>query len=63
MVKNLPANTGEERDPGLIPESGRALRGGHGNPLQYSPLENLMDRGGWWATVNGVTKSQKRLSN
>ena len=36
---------------------------GHGNPLQYSCLENLMDRGAWWATVHGVTKSQTRLSN
>ena len=36
---------------------------GHGNPLQYSCLENLMDKGAWWATVHGVTKSQTRLSN
>ena len=48
---------------GLIPGSGRSLRGGHGNPLQYSCLENLMDRGGWWATVHRVTKSWTRLSN
>ena len=39
------------------------IREGHGTPLQYSCLENPMDRGAWWATVHGVTKSQKRLSN
>ena len=44
-------------DLGLIPESGRSPGGGHGNPLQYSCLENPMDRGVWWATVHGVTKS------
>ena len=49
------------RDAGLIPESGRSPGGGHGNPLQYSCLENPMDRGAWWATVHGVTKSQARL--
>ena len=42
------------RDLGLIPESGRSLGGGHGNPLQYSCLENPTDRGAWWATVHGV---------
>ena len=42
---------------GLIPGSGRSLGGGHGNPLQYSCLENPMDRGAWRATVHGVTKS------
>ena len=45
MVKKLPANAGDTRDMGLIPESGRSLGGGHGNPLQYPCLENLMDRG------------------
>ena len=44
-------------DLGLIPGLGRSPRGGHGNPLQYSGLENPMFRGAWWATVHGVTKS------
>ena len=59
MVKNQPTNTG---DPGLIPGSGRSPGEGNGNPLQYSCLENSMDRGSWWATVHGVAKSQTRLS-
>ena len=58
MVKNLPANAGDTRDVGLIPESGRSPGGGNGNPLQHSCLGNSMDRGAWWATVQGVTKSQ-----
>ena len=58
VVKNLPANAGDARDTSLIPGSGRSPGGGHGNPLQYSRLENPMDRGAWWATVHGVTKSQ-----
>ena len=41
---------------GANPGSGRSPGGGHGNPLQYSCLENLMDRGAWWATVHGVTE-------
>jgi len=45
VVKNPPANAGDVRDPGLIPESGRSPGEGHGNPLQYSYLENPMDRG------------------
>ena len=49
-------------DLGLIPGLGRSPGGGHGNPLQCSCLENSMDRGAWWATVHGVTKSQTRLS-
>ena len=57
-VKNLPANAGDTGDMGLIPGSGRFLGGGNGNPLQYSRLGNLMDRGAWRATVHGVTKSQ-----
>ena len=57
MVKNLPANAGDLRDLGLIPGSGRFPGGGNGNPLQYSCLENSMDRGAWWATVHGVTES------
>ena len=46
-----------------IPGSGRSPGGGHGNPLQYSCLENPMDRGAWWATVHEVARSQTRLSN
>ena len=57
MVKNPPANAGDIRDMGLIPGSGRYLGGGNGNLLQYSCLENPMDRGAWRATVHGVTKS------
>ena len=60
IVKNLPAmqktwvrSLGKEDSPG----------GGHGNPLQYSSLENPMDRGAWWATVHGVAKSRTRLSS
>jgi len=45
-------------DPGLIPVSGRSPGEGNGNPLQYSCLENSMDKGAWWATVYGATKSQ-----
>ena len=60
-VKNLPANAGDGRDTGSIPGSGRSLGGGHGNPLQYSCLENPMDRGTCWATVHRVAKSQTRL--
>ena len=45
VVKNLPVNAGDVRDSGLIPESGRSPGGEHGNPLQYSYLENAMDRG------------------
>ena len=62
VVKNLPANAGDARDVTLIPGSGRSPGVGNGNPLQYSCLGNCMDRGGWWATVQGVTKSWGRLS-
>ena len=65
MVKNLPAKAGDTRDAGLILGSRGSPGEGHDNPLQYSRLENLMDRGAWWATVHGVTKSQtqhKQLS-
>ena len=48
-------------DPGSIPGLGRSPGEGNGNPLQYSCLENPMDRGAWWATVHGVAKSQTRL--
>ena len=54
MVKNLPANAG---DLGLIPGSGRSAGKGNSNPLQYSCLENPMDRGDWPATVHGVAES------
>ena len=57
MVKNLPANAGETRDVGLIPEWGRFPGEVNGNSLQYSCLENSMDRGAWWATVHRVAKS------
>ena len=50
-------------DLGLIPGLGRFLGEGHGNPLQYSCLENPIDVGAWWATVHGVAKSQTRLSD
>ena len=63
MVKNPPANAGDARDTGLIPGSKRSPGEGNGNPFQYSCLENLMDRGAWWATVHGVIKSQTQLSN
>ena len=51
VVKNLPANKGDMRDVDSIPKLGRSHGGGHGNPLQYSCLENPMDRGAWRATV------------
>ena len=56
MVKNLPANAGDIEAAGLIPGLGRSPGRGNGNPLQYSGLENPMDRGAWWATVHGVTE-------
>ena len=64
-VKNLPANAGDIRHTGSIPASERSPGEWDGYPLQYSCLENPMDRGVWWATVHGVAKSQtwlKRLS-
>ena len=54
VVKHPPANAG---DVGSIPKSGRSPGEGNGNPLQYSCLENPMDKRAWWATVHGVTKS------
>ena len=62
VVKNLPANTEDIRDMGLIPGFRRSPGGGHDIPLQYSCLENPMDREAWWATVHGVEKSQTPLS-
>ena len=58
-MKSPPANA---RDPGSVPESGRSSGIGNGSPLQYSCLENPMDRGAWWAAVRGVAKSRMRLS-
>ena len=63
VVKNLPAGAGNGRGVGWIPGSGRSPGGGRGNPLQYSCLENPMDRGAWWDTVHGVAKSQTQLSD
>ena len=61
MVKNPPANAGDLRDSGLIPGLGRSPGGRQGNPLQYSGLQNPMDRGAWRAAAHRVTKSQTRL--
>ena len=58
VVKNPLANAGDSRDVGSIPESGRSLGEGNGNPPQYSYLENPMDRGACQAVVHGVAKSQ-----
>jgi len=57
VVKNLPANEGDLRDQGSIPGRGRFPGEGNGSPLQYSCLENPMDRGAWWATVCGDEES------
>ena len=57
VVENLPANAGDIRDVGWTPGLGRSPGRGHGNPLQYSYLENPVDTGAWWATVHRVTKS------
>ena len=54
MVKNLPASARGAKDMGSVPGSGRSPGEGDGNPLQYSYLENPMDRGAWWTTVHGV---------
>ena len=56
-AKNLPANAGDIRDMGSISGSRRSPGEGNGNPLQYSCLENPMDREAWWATVHRVTES------
>ena len=58
MVKNLPANAGDTKNAGSIPGSGKSPEIGSGDPLQYSCLENSMDRVAWWATVHGTAKSQ-----
>ena len=57
--KNLPANAGDSGYTSSVPESGRSLGEGNGNPHQYSCLENPMARGAWWAIVHGVAKSQR----
>ena len=59
-VQNLPTNAG---DVGSIPGSGRSPGEGNGAPLQYSCLENPMDRGAWWAILHGVRESQTQLSD
>ena len=56
VLKDPPTDAGDVRDAGSIPGSERSPGEGNGNPLQYSCLENPMDRGAWWATVHGVTK-------
>ena len=61
MVKNQPASARDTEDSDSVPGSGRSLGGGHGNSLQYSCLENSMDREVWWATVHGIAKSRTRL--
>ena len=61
VVKNLPVNAGDLRDVGSIPGWGRFPGEGNSNPLQYSCLENPMDRGAWQATVHGVEKSRRQL--
>ena len=61
VVKNPPANAGDIRDVGSMPGLARSPGGWHGNPLQYSFLENPMFRGAWWAAVSGVAKSWTQL--
>ena len=58
VVKNPPANAGDKKDVGSVPELGRSPGERNGNPFQYSCLENPMDRGPWQATVHRVVKSQ-----
>ena len=61
--ENPPANAGDTRDVGSVLGSGRSCGVRHGNLLQYSCLENFLDRGDWWVTVHGVAKSGKSLSD
>ena len=63
VVKYPPTNVGDARDAGLIPGLGRSPGEGNGYPLQYSYLENSVDRGAWQVTVHGVVESRTRLSN
>ena len=58
MIRNLPANAGDAGEMGSIPGPGRSPGVGNGNPLQYSCLENYMERGGWWVTVHEVARNQ-----
>ena len=62
VINNLPANARDSRDSGSIPGLGSSPGGRKGSTLQYSDLENLMDRGSWQAVVHGVAKSQTQLS-
>ena len=59
LIKNMPASAGDTRDMGSTPGLGKSSGEGNGNPLQYSYLENPMDRGAWSATVHGLTESNK----
>ena len=61
MAKNPPAIAGDIKDVDSVPGSGRSPEGEHGHPLQYSCLDNPVNRGTWWATVHGVTESRTRL--
>ena len=63
MVKNPPANAGDIRDTGLVPGLGRSPGGGNGNPLQYSYVEDPMDKGAWWAIVHSVAESNTSEAN
>ena len=58
VVKNLPASAGDERDAGTVPGLGGSPAEGNGNPLQYSCLENPMDRGAWQVTTHRIAKSR-----
>ena len=62
VVKNSPANAGDVAEVGLIPGSGISPGEGKGSPLQYSCLENPMNRGDWWASGHGITKNQTQLA-
>ena len=61
VVKNPPADAGDIRDPSSIPGLGRSLGEGHGDPFQYSCLENPMNKGAWRATAHRVAQSHTRL--
>ena len=63
VVKNLPASAGHIRDMGSIPGWGRSTGEENGNPLQYSCLQNPIDRGAWWSKIRGVAKSRTQLSD